>query len=151
LNRLFKLAPVLRARRAQEDAAQGALNQSRAEIRHAQSLVKRRRLDLVGADAPSEGSARAIVASLVARQSLAAGLSGAQRMVTDAEGVERERLAALADAAKRRRAVEMLAERHTEAVRAHDLKVDQANLDDIAVTSKARNAARGDDEGRSRA
>ena len=149
MNRLFKLAPVLRARKAQEDAAQGALNQSRAEIRHAQALVKRKRLDLVGADAPTEGSARAMVASLVARQSLAASLSGAQRMVTDAEEVERERLTALAEAAKRRRAVEMLAERHAEAVRAHDLKVDQANLDDIAVTSKARNAARGVGEGRS--
>jgi flagellar FliJ protein len=149
LNRLFKLAPVMRARKAQEDAAQGALNQSRAEIRHAKALVKRRQLDLIGADAPSEGSARAMVASLVARQSLAAGLSGAQRMVTDAEDVERERLAALADAAKRRRAVEILAERHAEMVRAHDLKVDQAALDDIAVTSKARNAARGIDEGRS--
>jgi len=149
LNRLFKLAPVLRARKAQEDAAQGALNQSRAEIRHAQAMVKRKRLDLVGADAPTEGSARAMVASLVARQSLAASLSGAQKMVTDAEDVERERMAALAEAAKRRRAVEMLAERHADAVRAHDLKVDQANLDDIAVTSKARNAARGVDEGRS--
>jgi len=52
-------------------------------------------------------------------------------------------------AESRRRAVEMLAERHAEAVRAHDLKVDQANLDDIAVTSKARNAARGVDESRS--
>lgn len=143
MNRLFRLAPVLRARKAQEDAAQGALNQSRAEIRHAQALVKRRRLDLVGADAPSEGSARAMVASLVARQSLAASLSGAQRMVTDAEQIEQERLATLAEAAKRRRAVEMLAERHAEALRAHDLKVDQASLDDLAVTSKARNAARG--------
>jgi flagellar export protein FliJ len=143
LNRLFKLAPVLRARKAQEDVAQGALNQSRAEIRHAQALVKRRRLDLVGAVAPSEGSARAMVASMVARQSLAAGLYGAQRMVTDAEDVERERLAELAEAAKRRRAVEMLAERHAAAVRSHDLSVDQAALDELAVTSKARNAARG--------
>jgi flagellar protein FliJ len=148
LNRLFKLAPVLRARKAQEDAAQGALNASRAEIRHAQALVKRKRLDLVGADAPTEGSARAMVASLVARQSLAASLSGAQKMVTDAEEVEQERLAVLAEAAKRRRAVEMLAERHAEAVRTHDLKVDQTNLDEIAVTSKARNQARGVDEGR---
>jgi flagellar export protein FliJ len=143
LNRLFRLAPVLRARKAQEDAAQGALNQSRAEVRHARALVKRRQLDLVGADAPSEGSARAMVASLVARQSLAAGLSGAQRMVTDAEEVEQERLAALAEAAKRRRAVEMLAERHADAVRDHDLRVDQAALDDLAVTSRARNSARG--------
>jgi flagellar protein FliJ len=147
VNRLFKLAPVLRARKAQEDIAQGALNQSRAEIRHAQALVKRRRLDLVGADAPSEGTARAMVASMVARQSLAASLSGAQRMVADAEDVERERLAELAEAAKRRRAVEMLAERHAESVRAHDLRKDQAALDDLAVTSKARNAARGLEEG----
>lgn len=145
MNRLFRFAPVLRARKAQEDAARGAVNQSRAAIRDAQALVKRRQLDLVGADAPSEGSARAIVASIVARQSLAASLSGAQRLVGDAEQVERERLAVLADAAKRRRAVEMMAERHAETVRTHDLRTDQAVLDELSVTSKARNAARGVD------
>lgn len=143
MNRVFRLGPVLRARKAQEDAARGAVTQSRAEIRDAQALVKRRQLDLIGADAPSEGTARAMVASLVARQSLAAGVFGAQRMVADAEEVERERLAVLADAAKRRRAVEMMAERHAELVRAHDLRKDQAALDEIALTSKARNAARG--------
>ncbi|WP_433298497.1 flagellar export protein FliJ [Actinoplanes sp. CA-030573] len=147
MNRLFRLGPVLRARKAQEDAARGAVNQSRAEIRDAQALVKRRHLDLVGAEAPSEGTARAMVASLVARQSLAGALVGAQRMVADAEEVERERLAVLADAAKRRRAVEMMAERHAELVRAHDLRVDQASLDELAVTSKARNMARGLAEG----
>ena len=145
MNRLFRLGPVLRARKAQEDVARGAVNQSRAEIRDAQALVKRRKLDLVGAEAPSEGTARAMVASMVARQSLAASLSGAQRMVGDAEQVERERLAVLADAAKRRRAVEMMAERHAETVRTHDLRTDQAALDELAITSKARNAARGVD------
>ncbi|GIF06073.1 flagellar export protein FliJ [Actinoplanes siamensis] len=143
MNRIFRLTPVLRARKAQEDAARGELFQSRAEIREAQALVKRRRLDLVGADAPTEGSARAMVAALVARQSLAAGVFGAQRMVTDAEEAEREKMAALTDAAKRRRAVEMLAERHAATVQAHDLRTDQANLDELAVTAKARNAARG--------
>lgn len=147
MNRLFRLGPVLRARKAQEDAARGAVNQSRAEIREAQALVKRRHLDLVGAEAPTEGTARAMVASLVARQSLAASLFGAQRMVNDAEQVERERMAVLADAAKRRRAVELMAERHAELVRAHDLRVDQAALDELAVTSKARNMARGLVEG----
>jgi flagellar biosynthesis chaperone FliJ len=140
---MFRLTPVLRARKAQEDAARGDLIQSRSEIRDAQALVKRRQLDLVGADAPSEGSARAMVAALVARQSLAAGVFGAQRMVTDAEDVEREKLAALTDAAKRRRAVELMAERHAATVKAHDLRTDQASLDELAVTSKARNAARG--------
>ena len=143
MNRLFRLGPVLRARKAQEDAARGAVIKSRAEIRDAQALVKRRQLDLIGSSAPSEGSARAMVASLVARQSLAAGLSGAQRMVGDAEAVERERLAVLADAAKRRRAVELMSERHTEMLRAHDLRKDQAALDELSMTSKARNAARG--------
>jgi hypothetical protein len=147
LNRLFRLGPVLRARKAQEDAARGAVNQSRVEIREAEALAKRRHLDLVGAAAPTEGTARAMVASLVARQSLAASLFGAQRMVTDAEEVERERLAALADAAKRRRAVETMAERHAELVRAHDQRVDQAALDELAITAKARNMANGLDEG----
>ncbi|BEL11168.1 hypothetical protein Q0Z83_093590 [Actinoplanes sichuanensis] len=141
MNRLFRLAPVLRARKAQEDAARGAVVQSRAEIRDAEALVKRRKLDLVGSDAPSEGSARAMVAALVARQSLAAGLFDAQRMVTSAEQIEQEKLAALADAAKRRRAVELMSERHAATVKAHDLRTDQAALDELAVTAKARNAA----------
>jgi len=145
VNRLFRLGPVLRARKAQEDAARGAVNASRAEIRGAQQLVKRRSLDLTGADAPTEGTARAMVASLVARQSLAASLSGAHRLVADAEEVTREKLAELADAAKRRRAVETMAERHAETVRQHDLKTDQATLDELAITAKARNAARGVD------
>ncbi len=145
MNRLFRLGPVLRARKAQEDAARGAVIQSRREIRDAQALVKRRALDLAGADAPTEGTARAMVASMVARQSLAAGLTGAHRMVADAEELTRERVAELADAAKRRRAVEMMAERHADSVRRHDLTTDQANLDELAVTTKARNAARGVD------
>ncbi len=145
MNRLFRLGPVLRARKAQEDSARGAVIQSRREIRDAQALVKRRALDLAGADAPTEGTARAMVASMVARQSLAASLTGAHRMVADAEELTREKVAELADAAKRRRAVEMMAERHAEVVRRHDLKTDQANLDELAVTTKARNAARGID------
>lgn len=141
MSRLFRLAPVLRARKAQEDAAKSAVIQSQAEIRQAQALVKRRQLELMGADAPTEGTARAMVAAIAARQSMAAGVFGAQRMVTDAEEVERERMAALSDAAKRRRAVEMMAERHAATVKAADLRTDQANLDELAVTAKARDAA----------
>ncbi|GAA1598943.1 cell envelope biogenesis protein TolA [Actinoplanes couchii] len=147
MNRFFRLAPVLRARKAQEDAAKGAVIQSRAEIREAEALLKRRKLALMGAEAPTEGTARAMVAAIAARQSIAAGVFGAQRMVADAEEVERERMADLADAAKRRRAVELMAERHAATVKAHDLRTDQANLDELAVTAKARNAAgsRGDE------
>jgi flagellar FliJ protein len=148
VNRLFRLGPVLRARKAQEDAARGAVIQSRAEIREAQQLLKRRQLDLAGANAPTEGTARAMVASMVARQSLAASLSGAHEMLTDAEELTREKVAELADAAKRRRAVELLAERHAETVHRHDLAANQASLDELTVTAKARNAARGVDAAR---
>lgn len=143
MNRLFRLGPVLRARKAQEDSARGSVIQSRREVRDAQALVKRRALDLAGADAPTEGTARAMVASMVARQSLAATLSGAHQMVADAEDVTREKVADLADAAKRRRAVEMMAERHAETVRLTDLATEQSTLDELATTQKARNAARG--------
>ena len=57
----------------------------------------------------------------------------------------RTAVAQLADAARRRRAVERLAERHKQAVQAHDQAVDQANIDELAVTSRARAAARGVD------
>ena len=143
MNRMFRLGPVLRARQAQEDSARNAVIQSRAQIRDAQALAKRRALDLAGAEAPSEGTARAMVASMVARQSLAATLSGAHRMVAEAENHTTEKIAELADAAKRRRAVERMAERHAETVRVTDLAVDQANIDELSVTAKARNAARG--------
>jgi flagellar export protein FliJ len=145
LNRLFRLGPVLRARKAQEDAARGAVHASRAEVRDAQQLLKRKSLDLAGANAPTEGTARAVVASMVARQSLAATLSGAHRMVAEAQEQTREKVGELADAAKRRRAVELMAERHAETVRQLDLRVEQANLDELTVTAKARNAARGVD------
>lgn len=145
MNRRFKLAPVLRARQAQEDIAKGAVVASRAEERDAAALKKRRQLELVGADAPSEGSARAMVSALVARQSLAAGLFAANRMVSQTEEQTGERIADLGDAAKRRRAVERLAQRHGDAVRAHDQAVDQRNIDELAVTSRQRAAARGVD------
>jgi flagellar FliJ protein len=111
----------------------------------AQGLVTRRPHARPRADAPTEGTARAMVASMVARQSMAATLSGAHRMVVDAEDRTRDKEADLAVAARRRRAVELLAERHAETVRRHDLTVEQLALDEIAVTSKARNAARGVD------
>ena len=79
----------------------------------------------------------------MARQSLAGGLAAASQLVTDAEDIVAARNADLADAAKRRRAVELLGERHAEAVRVSDLAADQRNLDELAVTSRARNAARG--------
>ncbi len=145
MNRRFRLGPVLRARQAQEDLSRSAVIQARVEAQSAAALAKRRSLELAGADAPNEGTARAMVASMVARQSLAAGLFAASRLVVEAEEQIGERQADLAEAAKRRRAVELLAERHADAVRRHELAVDQREIDELAVTMKARSAARGVD------
>ncbi|GAA0814292.1 cell envelope biogenesis protein TolA [Spirilliplanes yamanashiensis] len=143
MNRRFKLGPVLRARQAQEDLSRSAVIQARVEAESAAALVKRRQLELVGGDAPNEGTARAMVASMVARQSLAAGLFAAARLADEATDVIEVRQAELAEAAKRRRAVELLAERHAATVKAHELASDQREIDELAVTMKARNAARG--------
>ena len=141
--RHFRLAPVLRARQAQEDAAKGGLVRARSSERDAQDLAKRASLDLVGAQAPTEGTARAIVAALVARQALAANLAAAEAKVVEAGEITALQQQVLADAAKRRRAVERLAERHAEARKAHEMASDQKAIDELAVTNGQRASARG--------
>jgi flagellar protein FliJ len=141
--RHFRLAPVLRARQAQEDAAKGGLVRARASERDAQDLAKRASLDLVGAGAPTEGTARAIVAALVARQALAANLAAAEAKVVEAGDYTALQQQLLADAAKKRRAVERLAERHAEARKAHEMASDQKTIDELAVTNGQRASARG--------
>jgi flagellar export protein FliJ len=134
----FRLAPVLRARLAQEDVAKAEVVRARGRIQGAERLARRRARELDGSHVPTGVTAQATVAALVARQSLAATLAAAEHDVLVAEVQADERLAALAEAAKRRRVVERLGERHAAHERARAEAADQAAIDEIATTTAMR-------------
>jgi flagellar export protein FliJ len=136
--RQFRLGAVLRARQVQEDTARAEVVRARRVGREARQVVAERRGALEAGDVPNGASARAVVAALVARQSLAAGLAAARHDADVAEAQVDARLADLAEAAKRRRGVEKLAERHAAAERARAEAADQRALDEIAVTAATR-------------
>lgn len=138
----FRLKSVLRARQAQEDAARGeVLRARRAAADAADAAVKRGEV-LAAHQAPSEDTARAVVAALTARQAMAAGLSAARALHRMAEEHVTVRAEELTEAAKRRRTVEKLAERHAERRRQREQQADQSALDEIGTTAHQRSAAR---------
>lgn len=134
----FRLAAVLRARLAQEDVAQAAVVRARGAGQTARTATTSREAALLATDAPPAGTAMAVVAALAARRSLAADLAAARHGEIVAEVRVDARLADLAEAAKRRRVVEKLAERHAAERRAREGAAEQRALDEVAVTAAAR-------------
>lgn len=137
----FRLASVLRARLALEDMAQAEVVRARGAGRAARTAAARRENVLRESTLPTDASGRAVVAALVARQSLAAGLAAARQDVVVADEDTDARLAELAEAAKRRRIVERLAERHAAVQRARMDAADQRALDEIATSAATRRGA----------
>jgi flagellar export protein FliJ len=135
---IFRLAAVLRARRAQEDVAKAEVARARGDARAASDTTADRDLALRATDLPTGVSARAVTAALAARRSLAEGLAAARHGETLTKAQVDARMAALVEAAKRRRVVEKLAERHAAQWRASEEAAEQAALDEIAVTAAAR-------------
>jgi len=138
----FRLASVFRARQAQEDVAKAEVVRAHGQTRAATRLARQFADRLDESTVPEEGVARAILASMAARRSLAAGLATAHRAVAAAEANAAAKLAELAEAAKRRKAVEMLAERYEEDLKREALAADQRVIDELAVTGGQRTAAR---------
>ena len=134
----FRLATVLRARLAQEDVAKAEVVRARGASRFARGVAREREGALRATDVPTGVAARAVVAALVARQSLAAGLAAAQHDIVRADEHADQRRDDLEEAAKRRRIVEKLGERHAAAQRAKIDAADQRAIDEIAVTAAAR-------------
>lgn len=134
----FRLATVLRARQAQEDVAKADVVRARSNARSARQRVHERHGALRGTDVPTGVPGRAIVAALAARRSLAADLAAAMADADDAEVYIDARLADLAEAAKRRRIVEKLGERHAATQRTLAAAADQRAIDEIAVTAATR-------------
>jgi flagellar export protein FliJ len=132
----FRLASVLRARQVQEDAARGAVVRARAEAEAAEVQAADRAEQLAGYTAQLSGNPRAFIASLCARQSLAAEISATQALAAQARGVVGERLTEFTAASIRRAGVEKLAERHAAATRAAEEAAAQRELDDLASTRR---------------
>src|SRR3954447_11917350 len=142
MKRGFRLASVLRARQAQEDAARGEVLRARQGAAQAAEDVQVRDRALAAHQPIDEDTARALVAALTARQAMAASLALARQLAALAEAKVAERNEELTAAAQRRRTVEKLAERHAAENHRRALMADQSALDELVTTDAQRSAAR---------
>ncbi len=142
MTKRFRLSGVLRARQAQEDAARSEMVRARRAAADAADAALARGEVLANHQTPTEDTARAVVAALTARQAMAASLSAARQLQALAEQQVADRADELTEAAKRRRTVEKLVERHAEQRRQREQKSDQTVLDELGTTSNQRSAAR---------
>jgi len=128
-----RIGGLIRARQVQEDVARGALQRAQRDAEVAAARVLLYEEALGSRRAPNAASAGAYAASLSARHAMGAALAAAIGVATEHDGVVRERLCDLTEAASRRRAVERLAERQAEQERDADEAAAQRELDDLAV------------------
>jgi flagellar FliJ protein len=143
--RRFRLAAVLRARKAQEDAAKSAMLHARLAAFDATEEEMRRSSALDSRPEPPSQLAPAFVAALAARQAMAGEIAVAARLTAEADAVVLTRASDLTAAAIRRRTLERMAERQAAAADQAEQRADQQALDEIAATRPARNAQSGDD------
>lgn len=109
---LFKFGGVLRARVAQESAAKAEVARSRFSANAAMDEVRRQSATLDEAEKADYSTASALAVAMASRQAMAAALSVAVGQADEAEADVADRQADLAAAARQRKAMEKLAERH---------------------------------------
>lgn len=141
----FRLGAVLRARKAQEDAAKAALVKARGEADVAAVRVQARRTEIDERHVTPGASASAFAAAMTARQALAAELSVAIGAAQLADGQVDERIADLTDAAVQRRTLEKLEERHALTRRRSAEAADQKSVDDLTTSAHSRRDTDADD------
>ena len=134
----FRLAAVLRARQAKEDAAKTAAARARREADRAAIRVDAIQHDLTGRRARGAMPAAAFTAAMSARTALASELSTAVSLSEATEGAVSERMHELADAAVQRRTMEKLEERHATARRRAEDKADEKAADDLTTAAYRR-------------
>jgi flagellar protein FliJ len=134
----FKLAAVLRARHAKEDAAKAAAAQARLEADAAAVRVRAAHRDLDGRRVPDATSAAAFTAAMSARTALASVLSTAVGELRTTEGAVDDRLQEAVDAAVQRRTMEKLEERHATARRHVEDRADEKAVDDLTTAAYQR-------------
>ncbi|GAA3398831.1 cell envelope biogenesis protein TolA [Cryptosporangium minutisporangium] len=134
----FRLATVLRARQAKEDAVRGEVLAARAALREAELAAERSGEVLRGRHLPDAALARTYIAAISARQALASELFAANRVTAAAQEAVAEKLREYTDASQARRAVEKLKERHAAEQAAAELAEDQLLVDELATTRRSR-------------
>jgi hypothetical protein len=134
----FRLGAVLRARKAQEDAAKAAVVRARADAAVAHGAVHARERDLDGRRVPDAATSAAFAATLMARQAIAGALSAAIGAASVADETVQDRLDDLTDAAVQRRTIEKLQERH-DLTRKQTAAAAEAKAVDDLTTAAAHN------------
>lgn len=133
----FRMASVLRARQAKQDAVRGEVLAARALLREAELDAEKRTETLRGRPVPATDLARSYVAALSARQALASELFAANRVAAAAAEAVAEKLRDYTEASQARRAVENLAERHAAEQVAAELREDQRLVDELATSRRS--------------
>ncbi|GAA3871602.1 hypothetical protein GCM10022243_41080 [Saccharothrix violaceirubra] len=128
-----RLAAVLRARRAQEDMARGAVAKATMELRRAHDVVTDHEDALADHSLPEEADPRAYLAAIAAGRSLASALDQAVSLARSAEVDADTTYDLLRAAARRRRGVEKLVERAAEARRLEELAAEQRDTDELST------------------
>jgi flagellar protein FliJ len=129
----FKLAGVLRARQAKENAAKAATAQARADARVAVAEVERQSAALDAVYEMDPDTAIALVASLSTQRMMASVLSAAMDTARAADSVVDTRVDELALATAQRKAMDKLAERHALARRRAAEAVEAREVDDLVA------------------
>ena len=135
---------LMRARRAQEDRARGAMQRARQEAAVAAERVRVYEAALDSRRLPDAARATAYAASLAARHATAGMLSAAIGVAALADATVLDRTAELTEAAVKRRAVERLLERKAEEARRAEEAAAQRELDEIAARAQPRDRRRTD-------
>jgi len=122
---------LLRARIAQETVAKSAVARSRFAANTALAEVHRQSASLDEAEKIHPSNAHAMVGALVSRQAMAAALSASVTAFRAADAVVDESMVDFSLAARQRKAVDKLVERHALARRQAAEAAERSELDDV--------------------
>ena len=126
-----RFAGLLRARIAQETVAKAAVARSRFAANTALAEVHRQSASLDEAEKIHPSNAHAVAGALVSRQAMAAALSASVTAFRAADAVVDGAMADFSLAARQRKAVDKLVERHALARQRAAETAERTELDDV--------------------
>jgi flagellar export protein FliJ len=135
---IFRFAGLLRARVTQESVEKAKVARMRFAANTALAEVHRQAASLDEAEKQNPSVAHALAGALVGRQAMAAELSATIAAARAADAVVDEAMVDLAVAARQRKAMDKLAERHALTRQRRLDAVERAEQDDLIAARHAR-------------